>query len=181
MTVSEPLRVTTEPDAVARDGRARRGLALAGSVEPYAIRVTLARATFLHVEASYGGVLVSEVDVDAAAEVEMRVGSRERDSTRLFGTGARTVGDIPLRPDADGTARALWSLMDEAYKGAAASLDARERAEAALTEAAMPVPDWSPPPVIERASLVTMVPCGETARRARARSPTVPRSSAPRC
>ena len=54
-------------------------------------RVTLARATFLHVEASYGGVLVSEVDVDAAAEVELRVGSRERDSTRLFGTGARTV------------------------------------------------------------------------------------------
>ena len=50
-------------------------------------------------------------------------------------------------------------MMDEAYKGATASLDARERAEAALTEAATPVPDWSPPPVLERASLATMVPC----------------------
>ena len=92
VTESEPLRVTTELDAVQREmARARRGLAIAGSLDPYAIRVTLARATFLHVEASYGGVLVSEVDVDAAAEVELRVGSRERDSTRLFGTGARTV------------------------------------------------------------------------------------------
>ena len=72
-------------------------------------------------------------------------------------------------------------MMDEAYKGATASLDARERAEAALTEAATPVPDWSPPPVLERASLATMVPCVQRQRGASGLPRTARCSGAPRC
>ena len=99
--------------------RGLAGLRLPDSPAPYLAQVQLIRATVLSLDGSYGGIITDVLEAQAAASVEVRVGSAARDQSGTFGSeGPQLRFNIALDPAAGLSRRKLWLAMDQAFRGA---------------------------------------------------------------
>jgi len=157
-----PLGVAAEPaDPVfqameAELARSMTGLSLEELAPPYFMALRVVDRVDRGASASFGALLGSTLDRPVRrpdgreVQVEVRVGSAERDNTNFGGyvspSGVvrswRGVGEMPLDEDVAELRRGIWLAADSAYKTA---LEELSRKEAALRNQRMSVelPDFA--------------------------------------
>ncbi len=102
--------------------RAVAGLRLPDAPAPYLATAWLVRAEVLSIDGSYGGIITDVREDQAAAAVEVRVGSAERDQSGVFGQdGWQVRFNLPLAPSGPLTRRKLWLALDQAFRKATAT------------------------------------------------------------
>lgn len=90
---------------------------------PYYISYTVYDQNLSVLVGAYGSLLTDASLQRRQADVEMRVGSPERDNTHgQSRSSGMTSGTLPLGDDQDAIARVLWELTDREYKRAAPAL-----------------------------------------------------------
>jgi len=122
------------------------GLKLPDSPTPYLAQVQLIRATVLSLDGSYGGVITDVLEDQAAASVEVRVGSAARDQSGTFGSdGPQLRFNISIDPSATLSRRKLWLALDQAFRAATATFAQKQSILARLAGEPLP-PDLGPKP-----------------------------------
>ncbi|MBA3550170.1 MAG: hypothetical protein H0T76_27140 [Nannocystis sp.] len=126
--------------------RGLAGLRLPDSPAPYLGQVQLIRATVMSLDGSYGGIITDVLEEQAAASIEVRVGSAARDQSGTFGgEGPQMRFNIALEPSAGLSRRKLWLAMDQAFRGAASTY-AQKQSILARLAGEPPPPDLGPAP-----------------------------------
>lgn len=126
--------------------RSLAGLRLPDAPAPYHAQVQVIRATVLSLDGSYGGVITDVLEDQAAAAVEVRVGSAARDQSGTFGAdGPQLRFNISLEPSAVLTRHKLWLALDQAFRAATATF-AQKIAILASLAGDPPPADLGPPP-----------------------------------
>lgn len=149
---SPPAASPAEPpvlEASAAEQELARGLAglrLPDAPAPYHATVWLTRAEVVSIDGSYGGIITDVREEQAAAAVEVRVGSPERDHSGVFGQdGWQVRFNLPLQPSEKVTRHKLWLALDGAFRKAAATYSQKLAILARLAGEPLP-PDWGPKP-----------------------------------
>ena len=122
------------------------GLRLPDSPAPYYAQVQLVRATVLSIDGSYGGIITDVVEEQAAAAVDVRVGSAARDQSGTFGSdGPMLRYVISIEPSPELSRNKLWLALDQAFRGATATFSQKQAILARLA-GEPPPPDLGPKP-----------------------------------
>lgn len=122
------------------------GLRLPDAPAPYHAQVHLVRATVLSLDGSYGGIITDVVEEQAAAAVEVRVGSTARDQSGTFGSdGPQLRFVVSLEPSPMLSRHKLWLALDQAFRAATATFSQKQAILARLA-GEPPPPDFGPKP-----------------------------------
>lgn len=122
------------------------GLRLPDSPAPYHAVVYVVRAEVLSIDGSYGGIITDVHEDQAAAGIDIRVGSAERDQTGVFGQdGAWPRFNLSLLPSAELTRHKLWLGLDQAFRRATGTYAQKLAILARLAGEPLP-PDLGPKP-----------------------------------
>ncbi|HEY8375135.1 MAG TPA: metallopeptidase TldD-related protein, partial [Nannocystis sp.] len=98
------------------------------------------------IDGSYGGIVTDMHEHQAAAGVDIRVGSAERDQTGVFGQdGAWPRFNLSLAPSAELTRHKLWLALDQAFRRATGTHAQKLAILARLAGEPLP-PDFGPRP-----------------------------------
>lgn len=126
--------------------RSLAGLRLPDAPAPYHATVYLVRADVLSIDGSYGGIVTDIHEEQAAAGVDIRVGTPERDQTGVFGQdGAWPRFNLSLVPSAELTRHKLWLALDQAFRRATGTHAQKLAILARLAGEPLP-PDFGPRP-----------------------------------
>lgn len=102
--------------------RGLAGLRLPDTPAPYHAAVYIVRAQVLSLDGSYGGIITDVLEDQAAAGVEVRVGSPERDQSGLFGQdGWQMRFNLSLGAAPALTRHKIWLALDQAFRRATAT------------------------------------------------------------
>ena len=122
------------------------GLRLPEAPAPYLAQVQLIRATVMSLDGSYGGVITDVLEDQAAASVEVRVGSAARDQSGTFGSeGPQLRFNISIDPSAALSRRKLWLALDQAFRAATGTFAQKQAILARIAGEPLP-PDLGPRP-----------------------------------
>lgn len=132
--------------------RGLAGLRLPDSPAPYHATVYVVRAEVLSIDGSFGGIITDVHEDQAAAGVDIRVGTPERDQTGVFGQdGAWPRFNLSLGPSAELTRHKLWLALDQAFRRATGTYAQKLPILARLAGEPLP-PDFSgkPEPIVRQ-------------------------------
>lgn len=122
------------------------GLRLPDSPAPFLAQVQIVRATVLSLDGSYGGITTDVIEEQAAAAVEVRVGSAARDQSGTFGSdGPQLRYVVSLEPSPALSRHKLWLALDQAFRAATATFSQKQAILARLA-GEPPPPDLGPKP-----------------------------------
>lgn len=126
--------------------RGLAGLRLPDSPPPYHAIVYVVRAEVLSLDGSYGGIITDIREDQAAAGIDLRVGSSARDQSGVFGQdGAWPRFNLSLEPSSELTRHKLWLALDQAFRRAAGTYAQKLAILARLAGEPLP-PDLGPKP-----------------------------------
>lgn len=99
---------------------------------PYFAELRFVRAELLTLDGSYGGIATDLHEHQAGANLEVRVGTPDKDNGGFFGGPLATSFQVPLRPSGSASRRTAWLGFDTAFRDAVSAYEAKQAAAARM-------------------------------------------------
>ena len=118
-------------------------LRLPGMAKPYYISYLVMDAEQLSVVGEFGGTVLAQRQRGRQMTTDLRVGDYKNDNTNFLGPGGGGNTPLAVDDDYDALRRQIWLATDQAYKGAAESLEQKRAAMVDKKSEADEVDDFS--------------------------------------